>query len=113
MLEKTIGRRGETAAANYLQTQGWTIKAHNYRLGHLEIDLIAEKNGQISLFEIKTRSRIDTDSLISVQQKRNLRQAHLEFCEENKLTPASVAYGLITVSYRENEATLICYPNFL
>lgn len=113
MLEKTIGRRGETAAANYLQTRGWQIKARNYKVGHHEIDLIAKKNGQIYLFEIKTRSQANTDELISDQQKRSLRQAHLEFCEQNKLPPASVAYGLIAIFYQGKQAALIYYPNFL
>ena len=108
-----IGRRGEDIAVCFLQDRGWQIKARNYRLGKKEIDIIAGKNGQISLFEIKTRHNLADSTVISRQQQQNLRQAHLEFCERNKLAPISVDYGLIAVIYRGKRATLIYYPNFL
>ncbi len=108
-----IGRRGEEIAARFLCNRGWQIKARNYRLGKKEIDIIAEKNGQISLFEIKTRHNQTDRAVISRRQQHNLRQAHLEFCEQNKLTPVQVDYRLIVINYDHGWAKLTCCLNFL
>lgn len=111
--KKIIGNRGETAAANYLQNQGWQIMTRNHRLGSKEIDLIANKNNRISLFEIKTRRKNSACQLISEKQKAILRQAHLIFCEQNKLDAQLVDYGLIIINYDQETADLNYYLNFL
>ena len=43
-----IGIKGEEEAAQMLQAKGYTILAHNWRLGHYEIDLIAERQRNVS-----------------------------------------------------------------
>ena len=37
-----LGRRGETAALEYLRGFGMELVARNWRSGHLEVDLIME-----------------------------------------------------------------------
>lgn len=66
-----LGKLGEQMAAKYLEDNGYTILEHNYRKGHLEIDLIAlDPNPQCAqpfpsdtsvanelvIVEVKTRS---------------------------------------------------------
>ena len=108
-----IGRRGEIAATRYLQTKGWKIIKSNYRLGKKEIDIIASYQGNISLFEIKTRNGASADYPIGQQQKKSLRQAHLEFCEKYSLEPSTVAYALLVLNYQGQKAILTYYPDFL
>lgn len=50
-----IGASGERIAGEYLKLSGYRILETNYRSGHLEIDLIAEKNGCLVFIEVKTR----------------------------------------------------------
>ena len=42
-----IGILGETEAARMLEQKGLRVIEHNWRLGHLEIDLIAENRKEI------------------------------------------------------------------
>lgn len=39
----------------FLRRRGWTIVAHRYRLGRIEIDLIARKGPVVAFIEVKTR----------------------------------------------------------
>ena len=50
-----LGLEGEELAKEYLQEAGWRILDHRFRLGRLEVDLIAEKDGQVAFVEVKTR----------------------------------------------------------
>jgi putative endonuclease len=50
-----VGESGERIAGEYLRLSGYRILETNYRSGHLEIDLIAERNGCLVFVEVKTR----------------------------------------------------------
>ncbi|MBN2884441.1 YraN family protein [Patescibacteria group bacterium] len=108
-----IGQKGERLAINFLKTMGWTIKAHNYRIGHKEIDIIASKNNILSLFEIKTKINNENNYIISRTQQNTLRQAHLAFCDHYQLNPVKVSYSLIVITYKNKLANLHYYPSFL
>ncbi len=51
-----IGIIGETEAAKMLEQKGFRIVEHNWRMGHLEVDLIAENKKEIVFAEVKART---------------------------------------------------------
>lgn len=51
-----IGKIGEEAAVRLLQKKGLRIRERNWRIGHLEIDIIAENRKEIVFVEVKTRT---------------------------------------------------------
>lgn len=51
-----FGKMGEQMAAKYLVDQGYIILEHNYRRGHLEIDLIALDKDELVIVEVKSRA---------------------------------------------------------
>ncbi len=53
--KQKIGYWGEEKAAEFLSARGYSIVDHNYRSPYGEIDLIAEKDGEIIFIEVKTR----------------------------------------------------------
>ena len=55
-VQKRVGGWGEQAAAEYLEKQGYTILARNYRAGHGEVDIIARMKNVLVFVEVKTRS---------------------------------------------------------
>jgi putative endonuclease len=54
-----IGRRAEEAAANYLEKQGFRVLERNWHNRFCEVDIVAQKDGEIHLIEVKYR-RSDT-----------------------------------------------------
>ncbi len=51
-----FGKTGEQMAARYLTDKGYVILEHNYRRGHLEIDLIALDGDELVIVEVKSRA---------------------------------------------------------
>lgn len=51
-----IGIIGEEEAAKVLKKKGFKILEHNWRMGHLEVDLIAENRQEIAFVEVKART---------------------------------------------------------
>lgn len=58
-LHNLIGEEGEKIAVAYLKSKGYIIYHTNWRLGRLEIDIIAEDGKELVFIEVKTRSSID------------------------------------------------------
>lgn len=55
---KLLGKLGEDTAAELLTAQGYRILARNLRIGHAEIDLLAENDMYLVFAEVKTRRQI-------------------------------------------------------
>ena len=50
-----IGAWGEALAARHLTERGYTVRARNWRHGHGELDIIAERDKTIVFVEVRTR----------------------------------------------------------
>lgn len=50
-----LGNWGETVVTDYLVTHGYAIAATNWRMNHLELDIVATKGRDIAFVEVKTR----------------------------------------------------------
>ncbi len=55
------GRIGERAAADYLVGIGFRIVEMNYRVSHLEIDIIAENDTRLIFVEVKARTENESN----------------------------------------------------
>ena len=51
-----LGKAGENAAVTYLEQQGYIIRDRNWRKGHFELDIVATKEQELIVVEVKTRS---------------------------------------------------------
>lgn len=116
MDKKTTGNFGENVACNYLQTKNYQILERNYRLGHLELDIVAKKDGQFFLFEIKTRRYHQTESgesLISNRQMANLKKAARCYAVKFQISFTLIHFDLILiiVNRQQNSVKLKHYQN--
>lgn len=95
-----LGAQGEYEALLYLTKQGYTLLAHNWRVGHLELDIVAEQWGEIVFVEVKTRSSEDfapAAEAVTLYKKRNLIAAAWAYLARNGLLERPYRYDIITV----------------
>ncbi|KAA6320685.1 hypothetical protein EZS27_029577 [termite gut metagenome] len=52
----TLGKDGEEAAVNYLLKHNYVIRHRNWRDSHLELDIVAAKDNELIIVEVKTRT---------------------------------------------------------
>ncbi len=71
-----IGIIGEAEAAKMLEKKGFKVTEHNWRMGHLEIDLIAENKHEIVFAEVKARTttygEIRPEEYVDENKKRRM-----------------------------------------
>lgn len=74
-----LGKAGEDAAVAYLQRNGYLIRHRNWRKGHFELDIVAAKDNELIVVEVKTRSNTDftqPEDAVNVSKiKRTVRAA--------------------------------------
>lgn len=89
MTRAETGRAGEAAVCAYLEKEGYSIAARNYRIKGGEIDIIAENGFYIAFVEVKTRRQ---DSLVSgfnavnSRKKRLIIKTAADYCCKNPST---------------------------
>ena len=49
------GLAAEEHAIRYLQSRGWEVVAHRFRVGRVEVDLIARRGALVAFIEVKAR----------------------------------------------------------
>lgn len=97
-----LGKEGEQAARDYLISKGYTVRETNWRMGHLEIDIVAQEPAvnRLHIVEVKTRSRADShfDPMQSITPKKinNLVQAANGYIQFYRL-PMSVQYDVMII----------------
>ncbi|RLC00565.1 MAG: YraN family protein [Deltaproteobacteria bacterium] len=97
---KDLGLRGETAAASFLQTHGFTILETNYRTKPAEIDIIAKDKDFLCFIEVKTRRSIKKglprESVNHSKQKKIILGATF-YLKEKKLYDSRIRFDVIEV----------------
>ncbi|MCH5220969.1 MAG: YraN family protein [Muribaculaceae bacterium] len=68
-----LGKWGEQLAVDKLTAEGYSIVERNWRLGHIEIDIVAQKNEVLVIAEVKTRSELDVDPLEAIDKAKMAR----------------------------------------
>lgn len=99
-----VGTKGEDAAAGLLRDKGYNILRRNYSVHNVgEIDIIAEKDSDIHIFEVRTRRNLGSfpDSAESVMQKKRNRVMRTaeRFVNENDLFDRNIVFEVIRVTH--------------
>jgi len=50
-----LGALGESFAERWIVRRGWRVLARRFRVGHRDIDLIAQRGDTVAFIEVKTR----------------------------------------------------------
>ncbi len=106
------GAWGEQLAAAHMVSLGYAIVATQWRSGHYEVDLIAQKGGRMVFVEVKTRYKPYTDPVDSVDQakrKRIIRSADVYLRQYD--VPFEYQFDIITIVGDEAAYELKHYPD--
>ena len=96
-----IGIIGEEEAAKMLKKKGFKIIEHNWRMGHLEMDLIAESKEEIVFAEVKARTTTYGDKTpeeyVDETKKRRMIAAANAYLKQRKIekTPRFDIIGIL------------------
>ncbi len=76
-----LGKKGEEKAEKFLKRKGYRILERNFRIKGGEIDIVAEKGGEIVFVEVRTRSSDDfmspVESLTPAKREKLRRAAEV------------------------------------
>lgn len=73
---KTIGQLKEKAVVQYLKQKGWTILYQNKKIQGVEIDILAKKQKELILLEVKSiKKESQLENIIKKNQKERLSKA--------------------------------------
>lgn len=110
-----LGKLGEQAACEFLIAKGYTVRETNWRVGKLEIDIVAQepKANRLHIIEVKTRSSAEHyDPLQSITRAkiRNLVNAGNGYVNYFQLK-MSVQYDVMIIEGKVPDFTIRFIPN--
>jgi putative endonuclease len=100
--EKTLGRRGEEAAARFLRRRGYKMLAAGNRLRPGELDLVMADGRTVVFIEVKTRQSQDaghpSEAVDTVKQKRLTRLA-VTFLKRHGLLEYPARFDVVAITW--------------
>jgi putative endonuclease len=109
-IKDEVGRRGEDCAAEYLLQAGYTLVERNWRCDQGEIDLIAQRAGDIVFVEVKTRSGVGYGhpfEAITVRKLARLRRLAAVWCRQSGRRARHIRIDAIAVINRPGREPLV------
>ena len=107
-LHNQLGEEGEKIAVQYLKSKGYLIHHTNWRMSHLEVDIIAEDKGEMVFVEVKTRSSTEygaPEEAVDDQKEKDIVSLANVYLENLQLeVPAR--FDIISVILNDNESNV-------
>jgi putative endonuclease len=103
---KTLGQRGEAAAARYVRRRGYKILARSDRFGPGEIDLVALDRDRIVFIEVKTRQSQEMGhpaEAVDEQKQRRLARLAVTFLKRHGLLECPARFDVIAVTWPDGK----------
>ena len=102
---KSLGRRGEEAAARYLRRLGYRVVAHSDRSKPGEIDLVAIDGRTVVFVEVKTRQSGEaghpSEAVDEIKQQKLTRLA-LAYLKRHGLLESPARFDVVAVTWPED-----------
>jgi len=105
-----IGRRGEDAAAAYLERIGLLIEARNWRCPAGELDIVARDGETLVLCEVKTRrsERAGTaEEAVSPAKQRKLVRLAQAYLLTRGSNPEQVRFDVVAIRVLSQDRALL------
>lgn len=108
MTTAQIGRRGEDAAADFLEARGYRVMDRNYRFQREEIDIVAfqpnptNDGGMIVFVEVKARSGTGygrPEAAVDKPKQQAIMRVAEAYMHERRLMPSPTRFDVIAVLF--------------
>lgn len=103
-----FGKLGEQMAAKLLTDKGYVILEHNYRRGHLEIDLIALDGNDLVIVEVKSRAYdtiLQPEEAVDHRKRLNLIRLANEYVKTHG-RKENVRFDIVTIVSKADGAEI-------
>jgi putative endonuclease len=113
---KTLGQRGEKAAARYLRRRGYKVLARGDRFGPGELDLVMLDRKTIVFVEVKTRVSSDAGhpaEAVDANKQRRLTRLAVTFLKRYRLLERPARFDVVAVTWPDGkrQPTIEHFPN--
>ena len=113
--QNKLGKFGEECATDFLISQGYIVRDTNWRLGHLEIDIVAQDPTEncLHIIEVKTRaSDEDYDPMEAINKEKirrlvNAANGYIDHCQ----LPMSVQFDVMILVGTPPDLDIRYYPD--
>jgi putative endonuclease len=103
--EKSLGDRGEDAAARFLKRQGYHILARSLDSPLGELDIVAVDGRTVVFVEVKTRRSDDAgrpSEAIDKRKEQRMTQAALGYLKSNRLLDYSSRFDVVAIMWPDD-----------
>lgn len=103
---KTLGQRGEAAAARFLKRLGYKIVARSNRLDPGELDLVAVDGRTVVFVEVKTRQSGDAghpSEAVDAAKQRRLTRLAVTYLKRHRLLDYPARFDVVAVTWPDGQ----------
>jgi putative endonuclease len=107
---RRFGNASEVAAARFLEGKGYKILVHQFKTRRGEIDLVAEKDGELVFVEVKARRNMKfgyPEAAVRRDKVGRMAAAANFYLEENNLTDKPFRLDVVAMLLEKNGRFLI------
>ena len=100
---KILGKLGEDSAAKFLEANGYTIVARNFRIRSAEIDIVARIDNVIVFVEVKARSNIRHGlpvEAVNLRKQKKIIEAAGVFLQDENFCDCACRFDVVEVYLR-------------
>lgn len=103
-----VGRRGEKIALEYLQGKGMMLRDRNWRIRHLELDLIMETENELHIVEVRSRkfpALVSPAETVLRKKQRNIIRAAAIYVGMKNISK-EVVFDIVSIIFLEDGYSL-------
>jgi putative endonuclease len=107
---KELGRRGEEAAAAYLERIGFEVLDTNWRTRAGEVDIVARDGATLVLVEVKTRRSFAAgtpEESVSPTKQKRLGRLAAAYVQKLDTDPGAVRFDVVTIYVLGDDRALL------
>lgn len=111
-----LGKSGEDVACKYLERQGYSIVARNFKCKAGEIDIIATELNELVLVEVKTRCSKkygEAREAVTQVKRKHIKKATEFYLHKNKLENQYIRFDVIEVYLKNGKFSVRHVKNTL